>query len=307
MKYALIWLIVLVLVAIGFFIYARLRWWRYFIQPKRCTAQTEGTVIRYSHFVTNGGYCPPIVEYTVNGIPYQVRGPEYAAYVTKTRSAPWLKNHMTKPITDDMKQAQVFHMDYDTNSAVSLKAPALDMYPPGAKLPVFYDPDSPKLAYVLRYCNLKWVFYLLTIAGIALVIAGASIAGYFYSNTHFKTAGGAAITVDADMAHNLHIKKTGDSTFIIRTSYDSIGSGQLMTEDECRQAVANKMQEGYQVYPSADFTIYSGTLCKLDNNHYLWYGQSGNTYVYIEAKDLDLIYCSINGRAIGSSENRWIH
>ncbi|WP_408632280.1 DUF3592 domain-containing protein [Muricomes intestini] len=34
------------------------------------------------------------------------------------------------------------------------------LFPKGSTIDVFYNPNKPKLAYVLRYCNAKWTFWL---------------------------------------------------------------------------------------------------------------------------------------------------
>ena len=44
------------------------------------------------------------------------------------------------------------------------------IYPVGTEMDVFYDPKKPRLAYASRYCDKKWVFYLMLFSGLAILI-----------------------------------------------------------------------------------------------------------------------------------------
>lgn len=56
---------------------------------------------------------------------------------------------------------QVLTISRIANSFVDIvKNPLVELYPIGSEIDVYYNPDIPKLAYVLRYCNKKWEFWL---------------------------------------------------------------------------------------------------------------------------------------------------
>ena len=39
-----------------------------------------------------------------------------------------------------------------------------------SEVDVYYDPSNPKLAYVLRYCNKKWTFYVLFFSAVFVLV-----------------------------------------------------------------------------------------------------------------------------------------
>ena len=43
------------------------------------------------------------------------------------------------------------------------------MFPLGSKVDVYYYDKNPKIAYVLRYCNKKWMFWFMLISGIIIL------------------------------------------------------------------------------------------------------------------------------------------
>jgi len=49
------------------------------------------------------------------------------------------------------------------------------MYPLNSEIDVYYDPNNPKLAYVLRYCNKKWAFWLTFLTAIVVLITDIGI------------------------------------------------------------------------------------------------------------------------------------
>lgn len=139
--------------------------YKYLIQEKRCTAKTSGTVRKYTLACHGGkGSCVhlPVVYYTVDGKEYKVVGPTYKMYVTTSRSSPVSKNTM-----DYRENNQIFYVNKTSNSFVSIHGnPMAELYPINSQLDVYYDPKNPKLSYVLRYCNNKWIFWLMFISGI---------------------------------------------------------------------------------------------------------------------------------------------
>lgn len=131
--------------------------WKYMVQEKRCTAKASGTVFRYAYGSKNGGVRLPVVRYTVDGREYKVTGPQYKAYVSVSKTSPTAEN--TQEYSEDN---QVFKVRNTNNSFVGIvKNPMSELYPLGSQIDVFYDPQKPKLAYVLRYCNLKYIFWVL--------------------------------------------------------------------------------------------------------------------------------------------------
>lgn len=144
--------------------------YKYLIQEKMCTAKTTGTVVKYTNTVRGGensGVFLPVVQYNVNGKEYKVVGPEYKAYKTITKSSPLGKNETTACYEKDM----VLYLNRTENAFIGIyKNPMKDLYPIESKIDVYYCPDKPKLAYVLRYCNKKWAFYLTFVAALLVLI-----------------------------------------------------------------------------------------------------------------------------------------
>ena len=144
---------------------AFLLFYKYFVQEKRCTSKIEGVIKRYS-FVNYGGRHLPIVYYTVGGIEYKVKGPEYKWVIEKTVSTPFSENKV-----EYKESNQNMTINRSMNSFCSIyKDPMRDRYPLNSKIDVFYDPNNPKLAYVLRYCNKKCFFWIMFISGIVVLI-----------------------------------------------------------------------------------------------------------------------------------------
>lgn len=146
--------------------------YKYLIQEKRCTAKTAGTVKKYtaaSRGSEGNSIHLPVVYYTVEGKEYKVVGPMYKGYVTTSRSSPVSKNTM-----EHKEKDQVFYVNKTFNSFASVhRNPMEELYPIGSRIDVYYDPKNPKLSYVLRYCNNKWMFWLMFFAG--LVVWGMDI------------------------------------------------------------------------------------------------------------------------------------
>ena len=156
-----------VLLLIAFKLY-----YKYLIQEKKCTAKTVGTVVRYT-MATRGGenspVCLPVVSYTVNGKSYKVAGPEYKGYKIVTKSTPWSKNNYSF-----YEKNQVLYINRSMNSMFGFsRNPMEKLYPRRSTVDVYYCPDNPKLAYVLRYCNKKWAFWLTFISACAVLVTDA--------------------------------------------------------------------------------------------------------------------------------------
>lgn len=130
--------------------------YKYMIQEKRCTAKIMGTIKRYTLMTYGSGVHLPVVFYVVNGKEYKVVGPEYSVYITMEKSSPFSKNEM-----EYKTRNQTLKVNRSSNSFVgAYRNPIEQLYPLNSEIEVYYDPKNPKLAYVLRYCNMKWAFYL---------------------------------------------------------------------------------------------------------------------------------------------------
>ena len=51
-----------------------------------------------------------------------------------------------------------------------LKNPIEELYPIDSEIDVYYNPENPKLSYVLRYCNKKWTFWLTFFSGVLVLV-----------------------------------------------------------------------------------------------------------------------------------------
>lgn len=147
--------------------------WKYMIQKRRCTEKTDGVVVGYSRRTYGGEGSQihlPVVEYTVSQKQYRVTGPEYRAYVTKTSRLKADKG-AEHEYTTEVKR-QVFHESIRRSGFLDVVGnPMESLFPQGCQLPVYYDPERPKLAYVLRYCNCRYIFWLPVLTGCMILIA----------------------------------------------------------------------------------------------------------------------------------------
>ncbi len=143
--------------------------YKYLIQEKKCTCKTTGVVRRYtvvSYGGQNTGVHLPVVFYTINGKEYKVVGPEYKMYKSITIRTPFSQKTATYTEKD-----QVLTITQTSNSNAFIhRNPLEQSYPIGTVIDVYYDPQNPKLAYVLKYCNKKWAFWLTFIMGILTFI-----------------------------------------------------------------------------------------------------------------------------------------
>jgi hypothetical protein len=147
--------------------------YKYMIMEKKCTAKTMGVVKGYTWYCVNHVAFLPRVEYEVNGKTYRVTGPTYKGYFTKTISTP-LGENKRRSFYEDEKQ--ILHITVTTNSMVSIiRNPMRELYPIGTEIPVYYCEKNPKLAYVLRYCNEKWIFWVLFLSAMATLALAIGI------------------------------------------------------------------------------------------------------------------------------------
>ncbi len=161
-----------ILLSIGSFVLFVLSFklfYKYLIQEKRCTSKVKGIIKKYTLATRGGensGIHLPVVLYIVNGKEYKVVGPEYKAYKIITKSSPYNKNEI-----EYKEENQILEINRTSNSFVGVyNNPIEKLYPIDSEIDVYYDPDNPKLSYVLRYCNKKWAFYLMFCSALFLVI-----------------------------------------------------------------------------------------------------------------------------------------
>ena len=151
------------------FLLSYLLFYKYIVQEKRCTAKTKGVVKRYTLGTRGGehsGVHLPVVSYDVDGKEYKVVGPEYKSYVVITKSGPMNENSEVYK-----EENQVLTINKSANFFVEMRGHIMEhIYPIGTQIDVFYNPKKPKLAYVKRYCNKKWGFWLMFLSGIAIII-----------------------------------------------------------------------------------------------------------------------------------------
>lgn len=154
---------------------AYLLYYKYLIQEKRCTMKTTGIVKKYS-FATRGGENSgvrlPVVHYVVHDKEYKVMGPQYKYYKYVTVSTPLGSNAIEYHETDN----QGLIIKQSTNAMISkMKNPMSELYPVGSQVDIYYNPDNPKLAYVLRYLNLKSRFWFMFVTGIMVMVFNISL------------------------------------------------------------------------------------------------------------------------------------
>jgi hypothetical protein len=291
-RVALFWMLYCWAFALALFLVAR-SFFKYLLMPTRCTAQTTGKIIGYSHFTMGAsGYAPPRVQYEVDGTTYVVRGPLYSSYRTVTYSAPWLRNRMRRPVDDKLKTDQVFRMDYDTNSAVSIKAPAPEMFPIGSTLPVFYDPAKPKLAYVERFPHLRWVFWLAFSFAVACFVTGIIFGVCFNGNATYVSPTGESVRVENDFFSEYKVKKVGESSFVVEFYGDDIAQGDIITAEEYESDMSSKgLTATSEEYLAKNrFELIQGELFGDPGDSSVWYGRSGDSYVRIYADEWYRLY-----------------
>ena len=137
---------------------------------RRCSARTEGTVIRYHYQPKQSGgpSIAPVAAFQVNGVGYTARL-HYKSAATVSKSAIFFRND-TDPKTCIAVRNDIFHARLEYRRR-SMEEMARETWQPGSKLPVVYDPDDPRCAYI------DHVVSKASVAGITLLCVGAGLAG----------------------------------------------------------------------------------------------------------------------------------
>ena len=176
-------------------------------KKRRCTMRVQGQVVDcYPDALPL-----PIVEYTVNGVMYRVRGPEFKVFKNDRRgrgrntqnganSLDLFSSRQTGlegatretlPQSVTVYQPQVGYGDIPSivgavgdaelmkqrvsEVASRVSNPLLKLYPVGSAVDVYYDPSNPELAYVQRPLNVHTVDYVAIAIALLIGIAGVAM------------------------------------------------------------------------------------------------------------------------------------
>lgn len=104
----------------------------------------------------------------MNGVGYTARL-HYKSAATVSKSAIFFRND-TDPKTCIAVRNDIFHARLEYRPR-SMEEMARETWQPGSKLPVVYDPDDPRCAYI------DHVVSKASVAGITLLCVGAGLAG----------------------------------------------------------------------------------------------------------------------------------
>ena len=163
-----------ILILIAFLVHGK-----YLTQQKKCTATAVGTVVGYTIAAYSKMHHYPIVEFTAeNGKRYRIKGPEYRVHsVAGSVNFRNIGKTGYKILENDEKQT--IHVNIGALSEEYPypfgKNPLTSKYPKGTTFPVFYDPAHPKKGYVKRYCDKRFMFWILAGTGIFCFIVGILI------------------------------------------------------------------------------------------------------------------------------------
>lgn len=134
-------------------------------KKSRCTAMTMGTVVRYS-FVN--GTPSPVAAYTVGGVSYEKKRKFRGVVQVRKNLSPrdWTWKNQSCYISEN----DVIHIR--GGAVLNLRAMAESLYPMGSSIPVWYDPEKPRRAYVekipVKGPIVGWVFVWTGLGYVAL-------------------------------------------------------------------------------------------------------------------------------------------
>lgn len=139
---------------------------------ERCTARAAGTVIghRFNRTNESGVSFAPVVEFMVNGRIYKARRHYRGLAVKRITGADAQQESFY------ISEKDVFHLNIAGN-AHNYRMMAEEAWPLGSELPVLYDPQKPKRAFVEKVVTASGT------VGIVLLCIGAGLillAGVFF-------------------------------------------------------------------------------------------------------------------------------
>ena len=154
-------------------------WWLILCLPSnnravKCTAHTEGTVIRF-YSGDSFGISLPVVEYFVAGKRYKVVGPKFKGIKFKEIPDPFNKHAASEEsnLTTRENLPDVLKVTYYDHKLMNKhKDPIFELYPIGSLAPVYYNPDKPKMAYVQRCITYGIEFKIMFVWGIIMSVVG---------------------------------------------------------------------------------------------------------------------------------------
>lgn len=135
---------------------------------KKCSATIMGTVIDYKRSYTSSETAiAPLVEFYIDGVQYTA----YRHYkgVVSAKKASSKDTAEQSAFGFYVSENDWFHRR-QTGTVASLVAEAREVWPMGSELPVVYNPEKPKQAFVEK------VVVKTKVAGIVLLFLGAAMA-----------------------------------------------------------------------------------------------------------------------------------
>ena len=143
-------------------------------KAKRCTAHTQGTVLRPSA-LNYGGIHVPLVEYFVDGKAYRVSGPRFrGARVREFTSPTPVEPEVQTNLSAKEKLPATLRVKITHGPGYLLESPLMKLYPVGSFAEIHYDPAKPKRAYVQRFEGCVWWLSVLLFV-LALVFLALSV------------------------------------------------------------------------------------------------------------------------------------
>jgi hypothetical protein len=126
----------------------------------RCTSKTVGKVIRHSFM--GDGRMTPVVEYEVGG----------AKYTCKKRFAGIKKVHNTRLDEPEAWEDEKGYLHVRTGIITNMRQLAQTLWPVGAEMEVYYDPDDPGASCVGVPVSNEFLCRVFLIAGAGIVALG---------------------------------------------------------------------------------------------------------------------------------------
>ena len=126
----------------------------------RCTSKTVGKVIRHSFM--GDGRMTPVVEYEVGG----------AKYTCKKRFAGIKKVHSTRLDEPEAWEDEKGYLHVRTGIIANMRQLAQTLWPVGAEMEVYYDPDDPGTSCVGVPVSNEFLCCVFIIAGAGIAVLG---------------------------------------------------------------------------------------------------------------------------------------